>query len=164
MAAPGGRTPDAHRHRAPVAQGSRCRCGGRGYHRHRCGRDADRLFRLKQSEKQTDQPTKPQREQVTPETSTATAEQPADTLDSAQPQLFEEAPLEQVLTVLAAHYGVEVEYRTDDVRALRLFYQWEPEYTLDKVVDMLNNFEAFSIRHEGNKLIVEPSNTKESRP
>ena len=122
------------------------------------------FFGLKQSEKQTDQPTKPQREQVTPETSTATAEQPADTLDSAQPQLFEEAPLEQVLTVLAAHYGVEVEYRTDDVRALRLFYQWEPEYTLDKVVDMLNNFEAFSIRHEGNKLIVEPSNTKESRP
>ena len=122
------------------------------------------FFGLKQSGKQTDQPTKPQREQVTSEPSTTTTEQPADTLDVAQPQLFEEAPLEEVLTVLAAHYGVEVEYRTDDVRPLRLFYQWEPEYTLDKVVEMLNNFEAFSIRHEGNKLIVEPSNAKETRP
>ena len=94
----------------------------------------------------------------------ATPEQPTDTLDAAQPQLFEEVPLEQVLAVLAAHYGVEVEYRTDDVRSLRLFYQWEPEYTLDKVVEMLNNFEAFSIRHEGNKLIVEPSSAKQARP
>ena len=122
------------------------------------------FFGLKQTDNQTEQTTKPQQEQVTQKPSTTTTEQPADTLDAAQPQLFEEAPLEQVLTVLAAHYGVEVEYRTDDVRSLRLFYQWEPEYTLDKVVEMLNNFEAFSIRHEGNKLIVEPSNAKETRP
>ena len=122
------------------------------------------FFGLKHTDNKTEQTTKPQQEQVTPETSTAIAEQPADTLNAAHPQLFEEAPLEQVLTVLAAHYGVDVEYRTDDVRSLRLFYQWEPEYTLDKVVEMLNNFEAFSIRHEGNKLIVEPSNAKESRP
>ena len=122
------------------------------------------FFGLKQADNQTEQTTKQQQEQVAQEPSTATPEQPADTLNAAQPQLFEEVPLEQVLNVLAAHYGVEVEYRTDDVRSLRLFYQWEPEYTLDKVVDMLNNFEAFSIRHEGNKLIVEPSNAKETRP
>ena len=55
---------------------------------------------------------------------------------------------------------MEVVYRTDDVRSLRLFYQWEPEYSLDKVVEMLNTFEAFSIRHEGNRLIVEPADAK----
>ena len=122
------------------------------------------FFGLKHTDNKTEQTTKPQQEQVTPETSVTKTEQPADTLNAALPQLFEEAPLEQILTALAAHYGVEVEYRTDDVRSLRLFYQWEPEYTLDKVVEMLNNFEAFSIRHEGNKLIVEPSNAKEIRP
>ena len=84
-----------------------------------------------------------------------------DTLSmAAEPRLFEEVPLEQVLAELAAHYGVEVEYRSDDVRSLRLFYQWEPEYSLDKVVEMLNNFEAISIRHEGNQLIVESKNLK----
>lgn len=121
------------------------------------------FFGLKQADNQTELATKPHQEQVTHEANTAVVVQPADTLNAAQPQLFEEAPLEQVLTVLAAHYGVEVEYRTDDVRSLRLFYQWEPEYSLDKVVEMLNNFEAFSIRHVGNKLIVEPSNAKETR-
>jgi len=84
-----------------------------------------------------------------------------DTLSmAAEPRLFEEVPLEQVLAQLAAHYGVEVEYRSDDVRSLRLFYQWEPEYSLDKVVEMLNNFEAISIRHEGNQLIVESTGSK----
>ena len=122
------------------------------------------FFGLKHTDNKTEQTTKPQQEQVTPEASVTKTEQPADTLNAAQPQLFEEAPLEQVLTILAAHYGVEVEYRTDDVCSLRLFYQWEPEYTLDKVVEMLNNFEAFSIRHEGNKLIVEPSSAKQTRP
>ena len=95
---------------------------------------------------------------------TATNEALAPTPDTlsmdAGPRLFEEVPLEQVLTELAAHYGVEVEYRSDDVRSLRLFYQWEPEYSLDKVVEMLNNFEAISIRHEGNQLIVESKNLK----
>lgn len=122
------------------------------------------FFGLKKTDIQTEEKTKPQQEQATPEASTQTTEQTADTLDAAQPQLFEEAPLEQVLAVLATHYGVEVEYTTDDVRSLRLFYQWEPEYTLDKVVEMLNNFESFSIRHKGNKLIVEPSNAQETRP
>jgi len=84
-----------------------------------------------------------------------------DTLSmAAEPRLFEEVPLEQVLAELAAYYGVEVEYRSDDVRSLRLFYQWEPEYSLDKVVEMLNNFDAISIRHEGNQLIVESKDPK----
>lgn len=96
------------------------------------------------------------------DTATVEAMTPShDTLSmAAEPRLFEEVPLEQVLAELAAHYGVEVEYRSDDVRSLRLFYQWEPEYSLDKVVEMLNNFEAFSIRHEGNRLIVESTDSK----
>lgn len=115
------------------------------------------FFSLKQADNQTELATKPHQEQVTHEANTAVVVQPAHTLNAAQPQLFEEAPLEQVLTELAAYYGVEVEYRTDDVRSLRLFYQWEPEYSIDKVVAMLNNFDAFTIRHEGNQLIVESS-------
>lgn len=96
------------------------------------------------------------------DTATVEAMTPShDTLSmAAEPHLFEEVPLEEVLGDLAARYGVEVEYRSDDVRSLRLFYQWEPEYSLDKVVEMLNNFEAFSIRHEGNRLIVESTDSK----
>lgn len=74
-----------------------------------------------------------------------------------EPHLYDDVPLEQMLTDLSAYYHVEVEYRSDDVRSLRLYYQWEPDYPLDKVVEMLSHFETFNIRHEGNKLIVESS-------
>lgn len=87
-------------------------------------------------------------------------EQSVDTSAAMQPRLYDNVPLEQILGDLATHYGVEVEYRTDDVRSLRLFYQWEPDYSLDKVVEMLNNFEVLYIRQEGNKLIVEPANAQ----
>lgn len=88
------------------------------------------------------------------------AESHEDTLAVTQPRLFDEVPLEQVLDELATRYGVEVEYRSNDVQQLRLFYRWEPEYSLDKVIEMLNNFEAFSIHREGDKLIVESAEAK----
>ena len=117
------------------------------------------FFGIRQTNNQTEQTQQTanlQDDQANASIDTAT-EQPTDTVVTAEPKLFEEVPLEEVLTELAAYYGVEVEYRTEDVRSLRLFYQWEPEYSLDKVVAMLNNFDAFSIRHEGNQLIVESS-------
>ena len=49
------------------------------------------------------------------------------------------------------------------MRSLRLFYQWEPSYSLEKVVDMLNHFEAFNIRLEGGRLVVEQANAQEDK-
>ncbi len=80
-----------------------------------------------------------------------------DSMPAAEPRLYDNVPLEQMLAELSAFYHVDVEYRSDDVRSLRLYYQWEPDYSLDKVVEMLSNFETFRIRHEGDTLIVESS-------
>ena len=55
---------------------------------------------------------------------------------------------------MSAYYNVQVEWRSDEARDLRLYYQWEPTFTLDKVVDMLNSFEAINITREGDKIIV----------
>ena len=74
-----------------------------------------------------------------------------------EPRLYDNVPLEQMLNELSAYYHVEVEYRSEAVRSLRLYYQWEPDYSLDKVIEMLSNFETFSIHREGDKLIVESS-------
>ena len=87
---------------------------------------------------------------------TQAIEQPIDTLTvTGEPRLYDDVPLDQILSELSAYYHVDVEYRTDDVRSLRLYYEWEPDYSLDKVVEMLSHFESLSIHHEGNKLIVE---------
>lgn len=75
----------------------------------------------------------------------------------AEPRLYDNVPLEQILTELSAYYHVDVEYRSEGVRSLRLYYQWEPDYSLDKVIEMLSHFETFNIHLEGDKLIVESS-------
>ena len=86
------------------------------------------------------------------------AETPTDTMSIvSEPKLYDNVPLEQMLNELSAYYHVDVEYRSEDVRSLRLYYQWEPDFTLDKVVEMLSHFEAFNIHREGDKLIVESS-------
>ena len=76
---------------------------------------------------------------------------------NAEPRLYDNVTLEQMLAELSAYYQVDVEYRSDDVRSVRLYYQWEPDYSLDKVVEMLSHFEAFSIHREGDRLVVESS-------
>lgn len=91
-------------------------------------------------------------------TEVAMDETTAETMPAvAEPRLYDNVTLEQMLTELAAYYQVDVEYRSDDVRSVRLYYQWEPDYSLDKVVEMLSHFEAFSIHREGDRLVVESS-------
>lgn len=92
-----------------------------------------------------------------------TVEQTIDTIAPAEPRLYDNVPLEQILSDLAARYNVTVEYRNTDARLLRLYYEWQPDYTLDKVIEMLNNFESFSIHREDNILIVESSCVQEGK-
>ena len=72
-----------------------------------------------------------------------------------EPRLYDNVQLEQMLNERSAYYHVDVEYRSQEVRSLRLYYQWEPDYSLDKVVEMLSHFETFNIHLENDKLIVE---------
>ena len=90
-------------------------------------------------------------QEISQDTEENTEEAPA----KAEPRLYDNVPLEQILTELSAYYHVDVEYRSEGVRSLRLYYQWEPDYSLDKVVEMLSHFETFNIYLENDKLIVE---------
>lgn len=93
----------------------------------------------------------PTTQEISQNTEISTEEVPVKT----EPRLYDNVPLEQILTELSAYYHVDVEYRSEGVRSLRLYYQWEPDYSLDKVIEMLSHFETFNIHLEGDKLIVE---------
>ena len=100
---------------------------------------------------------KPTTQEISQDSEENVKESTEEATAKTEPRLYDNVPLEQILTELSAYYHVDVEYCSEDVRSLRLYYQWEPEYSLDKVIEMLSNFEAFSIHLEGNKLIVESS-------
>lgn len=77
------------------------------------------------------------------------------TLTDNEAHLYDDISLEQIIDDMTAKYNIqEVEWRSEEAKSLRLYYRWEPSYSIDKVVDMLNSFQAFTIQRTGNKLII----------
>lgn len=77
-----------------------------------------------------------------------------DSIATAQPKLYDNVPLGEIFEELSAYYNVEVIYQNEDAPRLRLFYRWKPEYTLEKVVEMMNNFEWIQIQTENDTLFI----------
>ena len=77
-----------------------------------------------------------------------------DTTVVPQPKLYDNIPLGEILDELSEYYHVKVVYRNEDASRLRLFYQWRPEYSIGKVVEMLNNFEWLQLELENDTLFV----------
>ena len=77
-----------------------------------------------------------------------------DSIATAQPKLYDNVPLGEIFEELSAYYNVEVVYQNDDAPRLRLFYRWKPDYTLEKVVEMMNNFEWIQIQVENDTLFI----------
>ena len=117
----------------------------------------EKLLTPKNESQKIEKQTTKEKQTTTEETLPAAEENSEVVPVKSEPRLYDNVPLEQMLAELSAYYHVDVEYRSDDVRSLRLYYQWEPDYSLDKVVEMLSHFETFNIHQEGNKLIVESS-------
>ena len=77
-----------------------------------------------------------------------------DSIAMLQPKLYDNVPLGDIFEELSDYYQVKVVYQNEDAPRLRLFYQWKPEYTLEKVVEMLNNFDWIQIQIEKDTLFI----------
>ena len=99
------------------------------------------------------QPTTEQTADIEPATSL-----PADTVKAdsipAEPFVFNNVPLDSMLTVIATAYGFGVEFENDAARQLRFHFVWKREDSLSRVVEKLNTFEAVNIGMEDKTLVV----------
>ena len=68
---------------------------------------------------------------------------------------FENAELQQILGELADHYHLEVDYRNEQARHIRLYTKWNTSAPLSQMVERLNSFEKVSIRQTKNQIIAE---------
>ena len=78
-----------------------------------------------------------------------------DTTTTEQPVVFDNVPLEKMLTEIAAYYHVKVSFQNDDARQLRFHFVWKREDGLGHAIEKLNRFESLSVRLDENKIIVE---------
>lgn len=83
---------------------------------------------------------------------------PADTVRAdtipVEPYIFNNVPLDSMLTAIAAAHGVGVEFENDAARGLRFHFVWKREDSLMRVVEKLNTFEAVNISLEDKTLVV----------
>ncbi len=73
---------------------------------------------------------------------------------STEPYVFNNVPLDSMLTAIAAAHGVQVEFENDATRELRFHFVWKREDSLSRVVEKLNTFEAVNIGMEDKTLVV----------
>ena len=99
------------------------------------------------------QPTTEQTTDIDPVTSL-----PADTVKTdtipTEPYIFNNVPLDSVLTAIATAHGVGVKFENDAARQLRFHFVWKREDSLTRVVEKLNTFEAVNIGIEDKTLVV----------
>lgn len=104
----------------------------------------------------TPKPQQPTTEQATvtkPVTSLPADTVKADTI-TTEPYIFNNVPLDSMLTAIAAAHGVGVEFENDAARQLRFHFVWKREDSLSRVVEKLNTFEAVNIGIEDKTLVV----------
>lgn len=81
------------------------------------------------------------------------ASQPADSL-MAEPYVFDNMTLEQIVSEIATAHHVTVEYQSADAQQLRFHFVWKREESLERTVEKLNTFERVSITIEHGRMIV----------
>ena len=83
---------------------------------------------------------------------------PADTVKTdtipTEPYVFNNVPLDSMLTAIAVAHNMQVEFKNDAARQLRFHFVWKREDSLSRVVEKLNTFEAVNIGMEDKTLVV----------
>ncbi|MBR5038197.1 MAG: DUF4974 domain-containing protein [Prevotella sp.] len=86
--------------------------------------------------------------QVSENTATPLPE-PADTI-----QVFQDAELQEILTVVANYYKLHTDYRSEEARHVRLYTKWNKAESAEKMVKRLNRFDKVNLTLEGDVLTV----------
>lgn len=75
--------------------------------------------------------------------------EPADTI-----QVFQDAELQEILTVVANYYKLRTDYRSEEARHVRLYTKWNKAESAEKMVKRLNRFDKVNLTLEGDVLTV----------
>ena len=82
---------------------------------------------------------------------------PTDTINSivhSEPVLFDNVTLDSIAKDIAAYYQIEMDMQNEQARQLRFYFLWQPNDSLQEVIDKLDMFEQVDMAIEHGKLIV----------
>ena len=94
----------------------------------------------------------------------ATANTPHSTLNSqhaaqdntkTKPIVYEDTELATILSDIATFHQVEIVYKNEASKHIRLYFTWDRQQSIDDLTDTFNKFERIHITRDNQKLIVE---------
>lgn len=109
---------------------------------------------VRNASKPTPEPTQTETPAPKPQDVKPVEQEPTDSVAEVKPVIFDNVELDKMLTTMAKHYGVEVEFDNDDARAFRLYFTWKPNETLEHEIERLNQFESINIELNDHKITV----------
>ena len=71
------------------------------------------------------------------------------------PIVFEDETLENILALVASHYGLDVRFGDSEAATLHLYFNFDPSQKVDQVISRLNTFEQINIRIVGKSITVD---------
>ena len=80
---------------------------------------------------------------------------PTDTTAVSQPVIYDNIPLEKMLSEIAAHYDAKVTFVNDEARGLRFRFVWNPQKGIGQLVSDLNQFERLTVTLKDDVITVE---------
>jgi len=69
--------------------------------------------------------------------------------------IYDNIPLEKMLSEIAAHYDAKVTFVNDEARGLRFRFVWNPQKGIGQVVSDLNQFERLTVTLKDDVITVE---------
>ena len=79
------------------------------------------------------------------------------------PVRFDDMRLDSILTVVSAHYGKTVSYRSEEPRAMKLITTWNPDDPLTAFIDHLNMFDYLHLTLQNDTIFVESTNGEDAQ-
>ena len=76
------------------------------------------------------------------------------TTEVPQVEILDDVTLEEMMARIAAYYGSTVQFADDDLRNIRLHFEWDKSKTLECNIKLLNNFTKISVSIENGVIIV----------
>ena len=92
---------------------------------------------------------------------TAHVSNPQTEAETVAPVRFDDVRLDSILTVVSAHYGKSVCFRSEEARAMKLIMTWKPDEPLADFIDGLNMFDGLSLTLQRDTIFVETTKGKE---
>lgn len=83
--------------------------------------------------------------------------------EAIKPVRFDDVRLDSILTVVSAHYGKAIIFRSEEAKAMRFIMTWESDVPLVDFIERMNMFDGLHLALQQDTIIIETTEDRVSK-